>query len=52
MIFTLVLSEVISLNDSTFEDYIKENENVFVKMFAPWCGHCKALAPKWEELSN
>lgn len=40
------------VKDSFDKEVIKSNVDVFVKFYLPTCGHCKRLAPVWEELAK
>ncbi|VVT43664.1 uncharacterized protein SAPINGB_P000088 [Magnusiomyces paraingens] len=43
-------SDVVDLSSSAdeFNKFIKSKPIVLAKFFAPWCGHCKKLAPEYE----
>ncbi|OGQ34115.1 MAG: thioredoxin [Deltaproteobacteria bacterium RIFCSPHIGHO2_12_FULL_43_9] len=44
---------ILAVNDDSFEQEVLKSETpTLVDFWAEWCGPCKALAPKIDELAN
>jgi len=44
--------DVVALTTLSFEQFVKDNRQTLVEFYAPWCGHCKKLAPEYEKAAS
>lgn len=43
-------AEVIVLTDADFDRKVYGSKDIWmIEFYAPWCGHCKALQPEWDQ---
>ena len=47
-------SPVVKLTKDNFKKLVLDQPDQLwlVEFYAPWCGHCKSLAPAWEKASK
>jgi len=50
--FIAAESDVVELTAENFNEVVQNTPNILVEFYAPWCGHCKNLAPEYEKAAT
>merc|ERR1712038_9806 len=45
-------ANVLELDDSSFDGTLEEHDTALVMFYAPWCGHCEKLKPKFDKAAK
>ncbi|KAJ2539678.1 protein disulfide-isomerase precursor [Coemansia sp. RSA 1933] len=45
-------SDVVVLNTENFKEWVSAQNLALVEFYAPWCAHCKSLAPVYEKVAS
>ena len=45
--------DVVELTQSNFASKVTKSDELWiVEFYAPWCGHCKSMAPEYKKLAK
>ncbi|KAF7804902.1 putative protein disulfide-isomerase A6 [Senna tora] len=52
LVLSAIADDVVVLTEDTFEKEVGQDRAALVEFYAPWCGHCKKLAPEYKKLGS
>ncbi|RWR83116.1 putative protein disulfide-isomerase A6 [Cinnamomum micranthum f. kanehirae] len=52
LFISAIADDVVVLTEENFEKEVGQDRGALVEFYAPWCGHCKKLAPEYERLGS